>query len=184
MSIAASLVGEDAKTKFLSKMGQLTTSGAMLATVFQRKKWMSEEVLLGKFSVTLCCLGPFYLKSIVCLYFFCFILKGSVLYLIYVLNVYPDFQRKCTFLFVLFCFWKSFYFRVLFTSLRGFFVFFWKWEISEENGGGKLTLMIPSSSCSIHVLQCLWKLFSISVWFFFFFFSLFCFCFSICSSSK
>uniref|UniRef100_A0A8C4R428 Uncharacterized protein n=1 Tax=Eptatretus burgeri TaxID=7764 RepID=A0A8C4R428_EPTBU len=29
---------EDAKTKFLSKMGQLTTSGAMLATVFQRKK--------------------------------------------------------------------------------------------------------------------------------------------------
>ncbi|XP_058231992.1 RAB11-binding protein RELCH homolog isoform X2 [Hemibagrus wyckioides] len=38
MSIAASLVGEDAKTKFLSKMGQLTTSGAMLANVFQRKK--------------------------------------------------------------------------------------------------------------------------------------------------
>uniref|UniRef100_A0A4W5K7I6 RAB11 binding and LisH domain, coiled-coil and HEAT repeat containing n=1 Tax=Hucho hucho TaxID=62062 RepID=A0A4W5K7I6_9TELE len=37
-SIAASLVGEDAKTKFLSKMGQLTTSGAMLANVFQRKK--------------------------------------------------------------------------------------------------------------------------------------------------
>uniref|UniRef100_A0A674E798 RAB11 binding and LisH domain, coiled-coil and HEAT repeat containing n=1 Tax=Salmo trutta TaxID=8032 RepID=A0A674E798_SALTR len=32
------LVGEDAKTKFLSKMGQLTTSGAMLANVFQRKK--------------------------------------------------------------------------------------------------------------------------------------------------
>jgi hypothetical protein len=31
-------VGEDAKTKFLSKMGQLTTSGAMLANVFQRKK--------------------------------------------------------------------------------------------------------------------------------------------------
>ena len=39
MSIASSLVGEDAKTKFLSKMGQLTTSGAMLANVFQRKKW-------------------------------------------------------------------------------------------------------------------------------------------------
>uniref|UniRef100_A0A6Q2ZBZ4 LisH domain-containing protein n=1 Tax=Esox lucius TaxID=8010 RepID=A0A6Q2ZBZ4_ESOLU len=38
VSIAASLVGEDAKTKFLSKMGQLTTSGAMLANVFQRKK--------------------------------------------------------------------------------------------------------------------------------------------------
>ncbi|KAM7370023.1 hypothetical protein PAMP_011309 [Pampus punctatissimus] len=38
MSIACSLVGEDAKTKFLSKMGQLTTSGAMLANVFQRKK--------------------------------------------------------------------------------------------------------------------------------------------------
>ncbi|XP_076617319.1 RAB11-binding protein RELCH homolog isoform X2 [Chaetodon auriga] len=38
MSIASSLVGEDAKTKFLSKMGQLTTSGAMLANVFQRKK--------------------------------------------------------------------------------------------------------------------------------------------------
>lgn len=38
MSIAASLVSEDAKTKFLNKMGQLTTSGAMLATVFQRKK--------------------------------------------------------------------------------------------------------------------------------------------------
>uniref|UniRef100_A0AAY4A735 LisH domain-containing protein n=1 Tax=Denticeps clupeoides TaxID=299321 RepID=A0AAY4A735_9TELE len=38
MSIAASLVGEDAKTKFLNKMGQLTTSGAMLANVFQRKK--------------------------------------------------------------------------------------------------------------------------------------------------
>ncbi|KAL4657272.1 hypothetical protein GN956_G4147 [Arapaima gigas] len=38
VSIAASLVSEDAKTKFLSKMGQLTTSGAMLATVFQRKK--------------------------------------------------------------------------------------------------------------------------------------------------
>ncbi|KAL4635136.1 hypothetical protein GN956_G14093 [Arapaima gigas] len=38
MSIAASLVGEDAKTKFLSKMGQLTTSSAMLANVFQRKK--------------------------------------------------------------------------------------------------------------------------------------------------
>uniref|UniRef100_A0A673GSH3 LisH domain and HEAT repeat-containing protein KIAA1468 homolog n=1 Tax=Sinocyclocheilus rhinocerous TaxID=307959 RepID=A0A673GSH3_9TELE len=38
ISIAASLVGEDAKTKFLSKMGQLTTSGAMLANVFQRKK--------------------------------------------------------------------------------------------------------------------------------------------------
>ncbi|XP_033842036.1 RAB11-binding protein RELCH homolog isoform X3 [Periophthalmus magnuspinnatus] len=37
-SIASSLVGEDAKTKFLSKMGQLTTSGAMLANVFQRKK--------------------------------------------------------------------------------------------------------------------------------------------------
>ncbi|MFT7800202.1 lisH domain and HEAT repeat-containing protein KIAA1468 homolog isoform X4 [Arapaima gigas] len=37
VSIAASLVSEDAKTKFLSKMGQLTTSGAMLATVFQRK---------------------------------------------------------------------------------------------------------------------------------------------------
>uniref|UniRef100_A0A3B3S7K5 RAB11 binding and LisH domain, coiled-coil and HEAT repeat containing n=1 Tax=Paramormyrops kingsleyae TaxID=1676925 RepID=A0A3B3S7K5_9TELE len=38
MSIAASLVSEDAKTKFLSKVGQLTTSGAMLANVFQRKK--------------------------------------------------------------------------------------------------------------------------------------------------
>ncbi|KAM9332153.1 RAB11-binding protein RELCH homolog isoform 2-T2 [Pholidichthys leucotaenia] len=38
VSIASSLVGEDAKTKFLSKMGQLTTSGAMLANVFQRKK--------------------------------------------------------------------------------------------------------------------------------------------------
>ncbi|XP_026148160.1 RAB11-binding protein RELCH homolog isoform X9 [Mastacembelus armatus] len=38
LSIASSLVGEDAKTKFLSKMGQLTTSGAMLANVFQRKK--------------------------------------------------------------------------------------------------------------------------------------------------
>uniref|UniRef100_A0A3P8VK87 LisH domain and HEAT repeat-containing protein KIAA1468 n=1 Tax=Cynoglossus semilaevis TaxID=244447 RepID=A0A3P8VK87_CYNSE len=38
MSIASTLVGEDAKTKFLSKMGQLTTSGAMLANVFQRKK--------------------------------------------------------------------------------------------------------------------------------------------------
>ncbi|XP_066577873.1 RAB11-binding protein RELCH homolog isoform X3 [Amia ocellicauda] len=38
MSIAASLVSEDAKTKFLNKMGQLTTSGAMLANVFQRKK--------------------------------------------------------------------------------------------------------------------------------------------------
>uniref|UniRef100_H2LS10 LisH domain and HEAT repeat-containing protein KIAA1468 n=1 Tax=Oryzias latipes TaxID=8090 RepID=H2LS10_ORYLA len=38
ISIASSLVGEDAKTKFLSKMGQLTTSGAMLANVFQRKK--------------------------------------------------------------------------------------------------------------------------------------------------
>ncbi|XP_035286904.1 RAB11-binding protein RELCH homolog isoform X1 [Anguilla anguilla] len=38
ISIAASLVSEDAKTKFLSKMGQLTTSGAMLANVFQRKK--------------------------------------------------------------------------------------------------------------------------------------------------
>ncbi|KAI5617157.1 lisH domain and HEAT repeat-containing protein KIAA1468-like isoform X5, partial [Silurus asotus] len=38
ISITASLVGEDAKTKFLSKMGQLTTSGAMLANVFQRKK--------------------------------------------------------------------------------------------------------------------------------------------------
>uniref|UniRef100_A0A674AWW3 RAB11 binding and LisH domain, coiled-coil and HEAT repeat containing n=1 Tax=Salmo trutta TaxID=8032 RepID=A0A674AWW3_SALTR len=38
VSIAVSLVGEDAKTKFLSKMGQLTTSGAMLANVFQRKK--------------------------------------------------------------------------------------------------------------------------------------------------
>uniref|UniRef100_A0A3B3S1I6 RAB11 binding and LisH domain, coiled-coil and HEAT repeat containing n=1 Tax=Paramormyrops kingsleyae TaxID=1676925 RepID=A0A3B3S1I6_9TELE len=37
-SIAASLVGEDTRTKFLSKMGQLTTSGAMLANVFQRKK--------------------------------------------------------------------------------------------------------------------------------------------------
>uniref|UniRef100_A0A9J8AP70 RAB11 binding and LisH domain, coiled-coil and HEAT repeat containing n=1 Tax=Cyprinus carpio carpio TaxID=630221 RepID=A0A9J8AP70_CYPCA len=37
-TIQASLVGEDAKTKFLSKMGQLTTSGAMLANVFQRKK--------------------------------------------------------------------------------------------------------------------------------------------------
>lgn len=41
VSIASSLVGEDAKTKFLSKMGQLTTSGAMLANVFQRKKWSS-----------------------------------------------------------------------------------------------------------------------------------------------
>lgn len=39
ISIASSLVGEDAKTKFLSKMGQLTTSSAMLANVFQRKKW-------------------------------------------------------------------------------------------------------------------------------------------------
>ncbi|TNM96220.1 hypothetical protein fugu_015881 [Takifugu bimaculatus] len=38
ISIASSLVGEDAKTKFLSKMGQLTTSSAMLANVFQRKK--------------------------------------------------------------------------------------------------------------------------------------------------
>uniref|UniRef100_A0A8C6Y2G5 LisH domain and HEAT repeat-containing protein KIAA1468 n=1 Tax=Naja naja TaxID=35670 RepID=A0A8C6Y2G5_NAJNA len=38
MSIAASLVSEDTKTKFLNKMGQLTTSGAMLANVFQRKK--------------------------------------------------------------------------------------------------------------------------------------------------
>ncbi|KAM9775295.1 RAB11-binding protein RELCH homolog isoform 2-T2 [Syngnathus typhle] len=38
VSIASTLVGEDAKTKFLSKMGQLTTSGAMLANVFQRKK--------------------------------------------------------------------------------------------------------------------------------------------------
>ncbi|XP_067107974.1 RAB11-binding protein RELCH homolog isoform X2 [Osmerus mordax] len=38
VSIAASIVGEDAKTKFLSKMGQLTTSSAMLANVFQRKK--------------------------------------------------------------------------------------------------------------------------------------------------
>ncbi|KAJ7402059.1 lisH domain and HEAT repeat-containing protein KIAA1468 [Pitangus sulphuratus] len=37
MSIAASLVSEDTKTKFLNKMGQLTTSGAMLANVFQRK---------------------------------------------------------------------------------------------------------------------------------------------------
>ena len=42
MSIASSLVGEDAKTKFLSKMGQLTTSGAMLANVFQRKKWITD----------------------------------------------------------------------------------------------------------------------------------------------
>ncbi|XP_006892817.1 PREDICTED: lisH domain and HEAT repeat-containing protein KIAA1468 homolog [Elephantulus edwardii] len=38
MSIAVSLVSEDTKTKFLNKMGQLTTSGAMLANVFQRKK--------------------------------------------------------------------------------------------------------------------------------------------------
>ncbi|XP_053715334.1 RAB11-binding protein RELCH homolog isoform X2 [Synchiropus splendidus] len=38
LSMASSLVGEDAKTKFLNKMGQLTTSGAMLANVFQRKK--------------------------------------------------------------------------------------------------------------------------------------------------
>ncbi|XP_027860800.1 RAB11-binding protein RELCH homolog isoform X5 [Xiphophorus couchianus] len=38
ISDAQGLVGEDAKTKFLSKMGQLTTSGAMLANVFQRKK--------------------------------------------------------------------------------------------------------------------------------------------------
>ncbi|XP_067857962.1 RAB11-binding protein RELCH homolog isoform X4 [Heptranchias perlo] len=38
MSIAASLVSEDTKTRFLNKMGQLTTSGAMLANVFQRKK--------------------------------------------------------------------------------------------------------------------------------------------------
>ncbi|KAM9827550.1 RAB11-binding protein RELCH homolog isoform 1-T1 [Neosynchiropus ocellatus] len=38
ISMASSLVGEDAKTKFLNKMGQLTTSGAMLANVFQRKK--------------------------------------------------------------------------------------------------------------------------------------------------
>ncbi|XP_064016914.1 RAB11-binding protein RELCH isoform X2 [Pogoniulus pusillus] len=38
ISIAASLVSEDTKTKFLNKMGQLTTSGAMLANVFQRKK--------------------------------------------------------------------------------------------------------------------------------------------------
>ncbi|XP_064409426.1 RAB11-binding protein RELCH homolog isoform X1 [Latimeria chalumnae] len=38
MSIAASLVSEDTKAKFLNKMGQLTTSGAMLANVFQRKK--------------------------------------------------------------------------------------------------------------------------------------------------
>ncbi|XP_028593716.2 RAB11-binding protein RELCH isoform X3 [Podarcis muralis] len=38
MSIASSLVSEDTKTKFLNKMGQLTTSGAMLANVFQRKK--------------------------------------------------------------------------------------------------------------------------------------------------
>ncbi|XP_058620724.1 RAB11-binding protein RELCH homolog isoform X8 [Onychostoma macrolepis] len=37
ISIAASLVGEDAKTKFLSKMGQLTTSGAMLANVFRER---------------------------------------------------------------------------------------------------------------------------------------------------
>eukprot|EP00062_Callorhinchus_milii_P010680 gi/632955942/ref/XP_007893713.1/ PREDICTED: lisH domain and HEAT repeat-containing protein KIAA1468 homolog [Callorhinchus milii] len=38
MSIAASLVSEDTKTRFFNKMGQLTTSGAMLANVFQRKK--------------------------------------------------------------------------------------------------------------------------------------------------
>ncbi|XP_062925715.1 RAB11-binding protein RELCH homolog isoform X2 [Mobula hypostoma] len=38
MSIAASLVSEDTKTRFLNKMGQLSTSGAMLANVFQRKK--------------------------------------------------------------------------------------------------------------------------------------------------
>ncbi|XP_056868996.1 RAB11-binding protein RELCH homolog isoform X4 [Takifugu flavidus] len=38
MADAQGLVGEDAKTKFLSKMGQLTTSSAMLANVFQRKK--------------------------------------------------------------------------------------------------------------------------------------------------
>lgn len=45
MSIASSLVGEDAKTKFLSKMGQLTTSGAMLANVFQRKKWSQRQLM-------------------------------------------------------------------------------------------------------------------------------------------
>lgn len=43
ISIASSLVGEDAKTKFLSKMGQLTTSSAMLANVFQRKKWTHRQ---------------------------------------------------------------------------------------------------------------------------------------------
>lgn len=41
MSLAASLVSED--TKFLKKMGQLTTSAAMMANVFQRKKQKQEE---------------------------------------------------------------------------------------------------------------------------------------------
>ncbi len=64
ISIAASLVGEDAKTKFLSKMGQLTTSGAMLANVFQRKKW---ELLWVLMNPPLSWIS--YLKSIACLSF-------------------------------------------------------------------------------------------------------------------
>lgn len=65
MSIASSLVGEDAKTKFLSKMGQLTTSGAMLANVFQRKKW-SQQQLIGLLQLTdtsTCCLWAHFISQ-------------------------------------------------------------------------------------------------------------------------
>lgn len=60
MSIASSLVGEDAKTKFLSKMGQLTTSGAMLANVFQRKKWSLTDRPLQLTDDPLLSLGAFH----------------------------------------------------------------------------------------------------------------------------
>lgn len=156
MSIAASLVGEDAKTKFLSKMGQLTTSGAMLANVFQRKKWAAAFSGVD-FPWSFTVWGTLYLKSIVCLYFVRLseFLIGSILYLYLCCITLFQPPKICTF----FSFFLCFIVKVLWNHhycCFGSFLLFWKCKEAKYSS-------FPP--CVVLALCC-----SVSWMFFFFFF--------------
>ncbi len=136
ISIAASLVGEDAKTKFLSKMGQLTTSGAMLANVFQRKKW---ELLWVLMNPPLSWIS--YLKSIACLSFFR-LWFDRLYFSIFISYIFFQSPKKFALMFQCFPFFLG-----LFASLHFFVLFLTMWTLWNQNNDSFLILLSFMCCC-------------------------------------
>ncbi len=146
ISIAASLVGEDAKTKFLSKMGQLTTSGAMLANVFQRKKW---ELLWVLMNPPLSWIS--YLKSIACLSFVR-LWFDRLYFSIFISYIFFQSPKKFALMFQCFPF---FFWLICITTLFSF--------VFDNVNFMKSKQWFLPHLVVFYVLLCLWRIFSMCV---------------------